>query len=175
MIGRHHLIAGTVCGLCVGASTVLSKSDPSYLLACGAVATTIIGSLVPDIDSRTSKLGSKMKITSFLANKLFGHRGFLHSPLFIVVMMCLMGFLFNKGEISEYSVLWQGLSFGMMNHLICDMMTKGGIPILYPFYRFKLSFTNMKSGSKWELVPLIIVCLLTITATVLLCKNGTFL
>lgn len=175
MTGKHHLIAGAVCGVCVGASAIIAPGNTSYLIACGAVGTTMIGSLLPDIDSRTSKLGSKMKITSFLANKLFGHRGFLHSPLFIVFVMWLLNFIFTKNGIQDYSLLWQGLAFGMINHLMCDMMTKGGIPILYPFFKLKLSFTNMKSGSKWELIPLILVCILTVVATYVLCKNGTFI
>ena len=175
MTGKHHLIAGTVCGVCVGASAIIAPGNTSYLIACGAVGTTMIGSLLPDIDSRTSKLGSKMKIASFLANKLFGHRGFLHSPLFIVFMMWLLNLIFTKNNISEYSLLWQGLAFGMINHLFCDMMTKGGIPILYPFSKMKLSFTFMKSGSKWEFIPLILMCVLTVVATIVLCKNGTFI
>lgn len=174
MTGKHHLIAGTVTGACVATSAIVS-GNVNYLLIAGTVATTMVGSLFPDIDSSTSKLGSKMKITSTIINKLFGHRGFLHSPLFIVFMMWLLNHIFTSNNIQTYSLLWQGFAFGMMTHLLCDMMTKGGIPILYPFNRVKISFTFMKSGSKWEWIPLVIVCSLIVVATILLCNAGTFL
>ncbi len=174
MTGKHHLIGGTVTGACLATSAILA-GDANYLIVGGAVLTTILGSLFPDLDSSTSKLGSKMKITSTIINKLFGHRGFLHSPLFIVFMMWLLNRIFVTNNIQEYSLLWQGFAFGMMNHLICDMMTKGGIPILYPFSRVKVSFTFMKSGSKWEWIPLLLVCILCAVATFLMCSAGTFL
>ena len=97
MTGKHHLIAGTVTGACLATSAVVA-GNANYLIVGGAVLTTMIGSLFPDIDSSTSKLGSKMKITSTIINKLFGHRGFLHSPL-------LCDFSSRNAE-SHFCVTW---------------------------------------------------------------------
>ena len=174
MTGKHHLIAGGITGACVATSAILS-GNVNYLVIGGTILTTMIGSLFPDIDTRTSKLGKKMKITSTIISKMFGHRGFLHSPIFIVLTICALSYIFNSNNIQQFSLLWQGFAIGMINHLVCDMMTKGGVPILYPFNKVKVSFTFMRSGSKWECIPLSIVCALTIIATVFFCSAGTFL
>lgn len=174
MTGKHHLVAGTVAGCCVLASTII-EGDTNYLVAGGTVLTTMVGSLFPDIDSRTSKLGSKMKITSAIVSKLFGHRGFLHSPLFALVMLLICGLMFKKASISGYALLYYGFVIGMLNHLFCDMLTKGGIPLFYPALRWKFSILPMKSGSKWEFIPLTITCVLMVVITILLIYGGTFL
>lgn len=173
MTGKHHLIAGTTTGLCCVASILIS-GRVEFAVA-GVIPATMIGSLFPDIDSSTSKLGSKMKITSKIIGLFFGHRGFLHSPLFIVGFMLLLNYIFTQNGIVQYNYLWQCFSFGMMSHLVCDMCTKGGIPLLYPFNRGKFSFTWMKSGSKREFIPLTIVCILTVLSAILLISGGTFL
>jgi inner membrane protein len=174
MTGKHHLIAGSIAGCCVAASTIV-KGDPNVLLIGGTVLTTMVGSLFPDIDSRTSKLGSKMKITSTIASKLFGHRGFLHSPLFAICMFLLCNILFEHFQIEKYSLLYYGFVIGIINHFACDITTKGGIPLLYPMTKAKFSFSPMKSGSKWEFIPLAIVCSLSVILTIVFCYHNTFL
>lgn len=174
MKGRNHLICGTVTGCCLMASTILS-GEADYGVTGMAVAATMVGSLFPDIDSRTSKLGSKMKITSTIANKLFGHRGFLHSPLFVLVALGILSIVFTKAEIKEYSLIYYGFIIGMINHLFCDMLTKGGIPLFYPLSKWKFSILPMKSGSKWEFIPLFITCIIICVITGLFILGGTFL
>ena len=39
----------------------------------------LIGSLIPDIDIPSSKIGQKVKLFSFLANKIFSHRSLYQS------------------------------------------------------------------------------------------------
>ena len=173
MTGRHHIVSGAVVGLCLSASLIISGRVE--IGVAGAFATTVLGSIFPDIDTSTSKLGKKMKFTSRLMNMLFGHRGFLHSPIFAVLSMILLNWLFAKYNIEQYNYIWQGFGIGILNHLMCDMMTKGGIPLLYPFYKWKFSFSNMKSGSKLEFIPLLIVCSLSIVLTILFVCGGTFL
>lgn len=174
MTGKHHLIAGTVAGCCVLASTII-EGEANYLVSGATVLTTMVGSLFPDIDSKTSKLGSKLKITSTIANKLFGHRGFLHSPLFVMVMALICGLIFNKASLQQFSLLYYGFIIGMVNHLFCDLLTKGGIPLFYPASRWKFSISPMKSGSKWEFIPLTITCTICVVLTILMVSSGTFL
>ena len=167
MTGKHHLISGTVAGGCVATSYILQNQQENFKvtipIVIGTVIVTGIGSLFPDIDTKTSKMGKKMRITSTIINKMFGHRGFLHSPIFAVAMFFLLRYIFNVNNISEYSVLYYGFVAGIINHFICDMMTKGGIPLLYPFQKVKFSLTPLKSGSKYEIVSLIAVCILSVT------------
>lgn len=174
MTGKHHLTAGTVVGLCTATSLIVSGVRNPIFIG-GTILTAMLGSLFPDLDSRTSKLGSKLKLTSAIISKLFGHRGFFHSLLFSLVMAGLCIFAFWKYDISEYIYLWQGFIIGILNHLFCDMFTKGGVPFLYPFCKTKFRLTKMKSGSKFETLSLSIVCLLCIFLTYVLCKEGIFL
>ena len=55
------------------------------------------------------------------------------------------------------------------------MMTKGGVPLLYPFSRKKISLTWCKSGGKYEFFTLGFLCVIAIVLTVLFIKNGIFL
>jgi membrane-bound metal-dependent hydrolase YbcI (DUF457 family) len=89
--------------------------------------------------------------------------------------MLLLNLWFSNNGWSAYNYIWQGFGIGMMNHLFCDMMTRGGIPLLYPFYRWKFSFTNLKSGSRWEIFTLVGVCILTAILTILFIAGGTYL
>jgi inner membrane protein len=177
MTGKHHLVSGVVAGICCATSIMMGNENglgSDLIVACGSLVAASIGSLVPDLDTKTSKLGKKMKITSTIASKLFGHRGFLHSPLFVVCIFILGALLFKKINATDFSPIYYSFALGMLNHLACDMTTKGGIPLLYPFTRVKFSLSPMKSGSKWEPVMLIIMCLLSIGLTILFISNGTF-
>lgn len=173
MKGKNHLIAGVCAAGCLTTSVVIEQQTGLIPIAGMAVA-TCIGSLFPDIDSRTSKLGKKMKITSWLCSKVFGHRGFLHSPLFIVLVYLLCWTIFKHNNIIQYNYIWGGFIVGMLTHLICDITTKGGVPLLYPWSRGKISLGVLSSGSKWEPVSLIFIMALIIGATVLMIWNGWY-
>ncbi len=174
MKGTNHMIAGACTAGCLVTSAVLQQNVGIIPIAGMAVA-AVVGSLFPDIDSRTSKLGKKMKIASFLASKFFGHRGFLHSPLFVVLTYLLCWVIFKYNGILEYSYIYGGFIAGMLMHLACDMTTKGGIPLLYPWDRGKFSIGTLASGSKWEFVSLIFVMVLAIGITALMVYNGIYL
>ena len=100
MTGKHHIVSGTVVGLCFSAS--LLASGHMEIGVVGAFATTVLGSMFPDIDTSTSKLGKRMKFTSKLMNMLFGHRGFLHSPIFVILSIILFHWLFKNNGIVCY-------------------------------------------------------------------------
>lgn len=91
-----------------------------------------VGSILPDIDSRNSLLGKSLPFIP----KLIKHRTITHSLLFII------GCYF----INYY------LMVGCCVHLILDMMTKQGCPLLYPFnkkFRFPLA-GFVKTDGKFE-------------------------
>lgn len=174
MTGKHHLTAGTVVGLCTATSLIVSGVRNPIFIG-GTILTAMLGSLFPDLDSRTSKLGSKFKLTSTIVSKLFGHRGFLHSLFFALLMAGICVFAFWKYEITQYIYLWQGFVIGIVNHLVCDMMTKGGVPLFHPLWKKKFRLTWMKSGSKYETIFLTLICSICIAITYLMCKKGIFL
>jgi inner membrane protein len=94
----------------------------------------IFGSMMPDIDNPSSKLGKNIKIVGYV----FKHRGFFHSlPSLILFTFISYRFL---------NVIWTFAFFlGYFSHLILDNMTYQGIYWLYPLkYRIK-GFTKSKS------------------------------
>ena len=174
MTGKHHIIASTDAGACI-ITSALSNNYHNIPVLIGTVGTTALGGLFPDIDSKTSKLGSKFKITSTIISKLFGHRGFLHSPIFAVAMFFLLRWVFVKNNIADYSLLYYGFVFGILNHFFCDMATKGGIPLLYPFQKVKFSISPMKSGSKYEIGVVIFISLIIVAITFLCIAKEIFI
>ena len=174
MTVKHHLIDGVCVGSCLTASAIVSGNYEFLPLATGFVG-TIIGSLFPDIDTSTSKVGKKVKIISKIINHMFGHRGLFHSPILMVGLFFLLKYIFETNNITSYNIAYYGFLFGMGIHLVCDMFTKGGIPLLYPFYTTKFSLTKMKSGSKREIIALGVVIVMIIIITIFCIINNIFL
>ena len=173
MTGKHHLIAGVCVGSCLTTSVIISGNYEAIPIATGFLG-AVVGSLFPDIDTSTSKIGRKIKIISKIINNIFGHRGLFHCPLLIIGLFFLFRYIFERNAITEYNIAYIGFLFGMGIHLVCDMFTKGGIPVLYPFYTTKFSLTKMKSGSKKEPIALgVVVCVILITGIALF--NGIYL
>ena len=93
MTGRTHILGGVTAGLIY--TTFFMPEN--MLLFGGTVVLSTIGGLMPDIDHPSSKAGRKEGIFSTIINKIFGHRGFLHTPLFIFLFFILLNyFLINK-------------------------------------------------------------------------------
>ena len=72
MNGTHHLIAGTCVATCLSTSVIISGNYNALPILAG-FAGTVIGSLFPDIDTSTSKIGRKVKHISKIINK-FNYR-----------------------------------------------------------------------------------------------------
>lgn len=72
------------------------------------------------------------------------HRmGFTHSLLGLIIFTIVLSFLAALYELIYVELYFLG---GFLLHLICDMCTKRGVPLLYPFsnkkIRFPLAFTT---------------------------------
>lgn len=95
--------------------SLIFNSEPINLLF------VILGSLIPDIDTRFSKLG---KYNPFVG--LMKHRGFTHTPLCLIMSSLIIATFTNK----KYIVL--GYATGYLFHLILDTLTPMGIMWNYP-------------------------------------------
>jgi inner membrane protein len=93
----------------------------------------------------------------------------------VAIIWLLCKFLFEKYAITAYSPIYLGFIAGMLMHLVCDMATKGGLPLFYPYNRKRFSISVMESGSKFEFIPLIFICVLCIGLTVLFVWKGWYL
>jgi inner membrane protein len=82
-----------------------------------------IGTQLPDVDSRYSKIGSK-KLARIL--QLFTkHRGMIHSFTFLIILTIILVLI--------YPVSAFGFFLGYCLHLLADSFTIDGITPFYPF------------------------------------------
>ena len=74
MTGKVHVSLGIYIGV-TGAALLTEGID----CQTGFLLGSIIGSAFPDIDSPKSLISQKIPFIPKLINKVFGHRGFIHS------------------------------------------------------------------------------------------------
>jgi inner membrane protein len=132
MLAKTHLLAGLLFSWLV----VESVSIPNEWLF---VLVFTFASVLPDIDSHESLLGSKIKPLSFLFEIIFGHRGFLHSiwvPLGLFALLWYLGFF----------AIGLAALMGYVLHLIMDSMTMGGVK----FFGIKKFSGFLKTGDLVE-------------------------
>ncbi len=147
MIGKTHMAGGLLSGLacCHTINLGLLPFVSSEPLTVSEIALftgiAIFGSLVPDIDTRTSKMGRKAGAVSSIISVSFGHRTLFHSPLF-VLLVCLLGIMF----IPQQKVYIAALVVGMLSHLLLDMLNRKGIPLLWPLPK-KYHIASVQTGS----------------------------
>ncbi|MHC1719962.1 MAG: metal-dependent hydrolase [Clostridiaceae bacterium] len=89
----------------------------------------------------------KALAVTMLLIALSTHRnGLTHSAAGMIMFSFIAGYLGNSYGI-PYLVYYFMIGYGM--HLICDMATNNGIPLLYPFGKKKVKFPfTYKSSSK---------------------------
>lgn len=125
MKGSTHLTIGIASGL--GLSVILGAdvSAAAIITACAAV-----GSLLPDIDHPKSTISYKAGLARAPLFWL-SHRGITHSAL-ILLALVFFGQSINL-------TLTQAVSVGYSSHILADMLTRAGVPLLWPIQtRFRL-------------------------------------
>ena len=139
MTWRTHVMAGIVSlyGLPLG----LSFDSMSL-----AILFAVVGSLLPDLDARESKLSNvaiggiaPLKLVARLLSRSLGHRGPMHS-LFAVLVVALAFGLPLALLLDPFAGF--GLTLGYLSHLLLDACTKSGVPLYWP-----------ESGRVWLLPP----------------------
>ena len=101
MIFRTHLAFGLLLGLLLVDKFNLDKW--LFLLLI------LLGSALPDIDHPKSKIGKNFGFLSKIINFIFGHRKWIHSIFFLIVLSFLIRSLFND--------LWIPFFIGYFSHL----------------------------------------------------------
>ncbi|QDI90055.1 metal-dependent hydrolase [Salicibibacter halophilus] len=89
---------------------------------------SLLGGLLPDICHPQSKAGRRASVFSWLIRRIFGHRTFTHSLIFLVLIAVLTGMI--PGTIGV--MIQSGVFIGMASHYILDMLTSQGIKLFYP-------------------------------------------
>ncbi|MGG4607317.1 metal-dependent hydrolase [Providencia sp. Me31A] len=110
----------------------------------------LLGALLPDIDHPSSIPGRLLRILSLPISKLCGHRGFTHSLLAWLLLMvsCYQWIPMEWGIPSD---LIQAFLLGYISHLIADILTPSGIPLLWPLpQRFCFPIIRGKNSKRAE-------------------------
>ncbi len=130
MRGPTHALAG----LCTAGLFIVLPIPHQYpLLVLSGVAG--ISALVPDLDGSESMIENirilgvrPLKFVGFVVDKLFKHRGFLHSLMAVgFLAFILLGFFPALPKELVITIL-----FGYVSHLVADGVTPLGVPWLYP-------------------------------------------
>ena len=87
----------------------------------------LLGTVFPDIDTVTSRIGRLLRHPSRVASILFGHRGAIHSLIIPVVVFAIA--MVNYPTRVEPAL---GFLIGYIAHLLLDSLTKKGVRPLWP-------------------------------------------
>ena len=138
MTGKtHDLAAFTALTLVfIYTKDVPQMSVPTLVTALGA---NFVGGLFPDIDQPTSDFWDNFRMGPVVAKVvvpfLGGHRHISHSLLGLL----LIGFgsaklldLLSNIILIDMNIVWYSFMIGVVTHLITDLPTKAGLPLLWP-------------------------------------------
>lgn len=173
MRGKTHTLVG------VSAMLLLTAKYGTQVDIMGVTVSTPIalltastGSLLPDIDLHTTKLGSKHK---FIAKHL-KHRGITHTLLmpgiFLFAMMASANYITNNILRIFFNSLLFGLLFGWTMHIVADLFNRKGVPLFWPITKKKIHIATVTTGTWQESAWLL--CYLVI-AVGLICLKGNLL
>ena len=148
MTAEGHLIfalASAIFAKNAELTPVLANADWWHIIPA-----TLLTCLLPDIDHPQSLLGQRLRWISQPIARAFGHRGFTHSLLAVVGGVILLRMQLPSGWIIPADA-FQGMVLGYLSHIVADMLTPAGVPLLWPCrWRFRLPLINSQKGNQLE-------------------------
>lgn len=163
MTWHTHMMGGILFGEVAG--LLLNQPTPELGLL---TLTSGVAALAPDLDqpnSKASRYGLN-RLVAYPLNKLFGHRGFIHSPLLYLVLTSVL-ILF---QVPMW--LWLGFFLGTISHLVLDTLNPSGIRWLWP-KKHTYSLAKIKTGSTGETAfALGVLALIAITTFLIFGPSG---
>lgn len=150
MTGRtHDLGAITALGVTF---LILAPGNITLSTAIIAIVANLIGGIAPDIDQPTAPLWRNLPVGRYFG-KIFGmlsggHRFLTHSFLGAALLGWLAWLLLNflhpvMGAINIV-IVWWAFVIGVLSHLLFDLFTKEGVPLLLPL-PVKFGFPPIKA------------------------------
>jgi len=147
MRGVTHL-AGGICA----AAIVGSISNVPYTTLTAGIAVASIAALVPD--------WVNVAVPGINVRGAMGHRGFTHWMLTgMVTSLGVMMFF------PSLAIFWAG---GYMSHLLLDMLTERGAPVLWPM-PWQVSVLPVHEGGlfdKWLGAALIVIAIVVMVSRI---------
>ena len=128
MTGTNHIAGGIVfTGIWGGILGINILSSPWYIFTC------VLGALIPDMDrpgAIITRIPGLMPVSKWI-NVKFGHRTITHSLIAFVVSVSIVRLLqLMFGWMESITMVF---ALGYFSHLVFDMMTIQGVPLLYPW------------------------------------------
>ena len=112
------------------------------IIAVILTASSIIGSLIPDID-QSALMKKKLKFK--LLNKITKDNIKLHGPL----LYCLLySVIYAVVKDDVWKIIFNGIFIGLFSHLILDGISYSGIAWFYPISKKTTSIGNKKNKCK---------------------------
>jgi inner membrane protein len=125
MQGYNHVAGGLVF-----TGIFASFHDVNVFSSEGTITAAVVASVLPDIDHTRSLIGRAAYPVASWLQKRFGHRTITHSLFFLLGCVGLLLLAANVAPARSYAVV---CSYALLSHLLFDMCTKQGVPLLYPF------------------------------------------
>ncbi|AFY71955.1 Protein of unknown function DUF457, transmembrane (plasmid) [Thalassoporum mexicanum PCC 7367] len=95
----------------------------------------LFAGLLPDIDHPRSALGRKLPFISVPLSAIFGHREFTHSLLAVAIVTGALIYFLSDPRYSQWYWVITPLCIGYLSHILGDLLTPPGVPLLYPWKR----------------------------------------
>ncbi len=137
MTGRtHDLAAFTALTYTIATQPLTKMTLATALIAFSA---NMIGGLAPDIDQPTAALWRRIRAGSLLGKiiqpLLGGHRYISHSLIGLVIFGVTLDIILDSMKsflIADMNIIWWSFMIGFLSHLVMDMFTRQGVPLLFP-------------------------------------------
>lgn len=124
MTGRTHAAIGLAAGILVA-----SRGPSDTLLRATVVTMAVVASLIPDIDHPKAIVSGYLPGVGHATRLFVSHRGGTHTVIFAAAIMALLTL------IRAPLPLVGAAGAGLLSHLIADMTTPQGVPLLIPLSR----------------------------------------
>lgn len=174
MDGRTHRVGGICTGIiCAEMLTNLDFSTKETTIQnLVIIGMATIGSLFPDIDTKTSIISKEMRITSFFIRLFTKHRGLMHrmctylicTPIFAAIgygLSALWNMYFTSSIVGLVAIGIFAFLCGVLCHLVFDMLTTEGTPILYPIIKNKISIAKLSGNNSRHRKLVTLLCIIT--------------
>lgn len=154
MNGRTHLMLGLAAGVAVAATvpeyTGLVFPGSDHVVRAGLIFIAGVASLLPDIDHPKSLLSGYAIGIGGAVRMLASHRTWTHSLLFMAV---IVGITFWASGQGSWTAPALAALIGMSSHILADMATPAGVPILLPLSRrsFRIAPFRVLTMTSWLL------------------------
>lgn len=175
MTGKTHQMLGQTVGLATYFSLSSSGYDPATFAF--AVVVSSVAALLPDIDQSSSSLWRSIpmgRVAGKIVDPFLQHRNLSHSLLGTAIVGAAAYWLTSlmpsywgvNGEI----ILWVFLA-SYLSHLVADMITVEGIPLLFPYQKMfglpprpfhGVRIVTGKWFENWVIFPLVNIALLVV-------------